>query len=51
LVIAIPLAILYLFFSMPFELRVFYELFPVVLLMVVNGLIRKKYLPLSCEER
>jgi len=51
LFIAIPLGILYLFFSMPFELRVFYELYPVVLLMVVNGLIRKKYLPLSCEER
>ena len=51
LLIAIPLGILYLFFSMPFELRVFYELYPVVLLMVVNGLIRKKYLPLSCEER
>jgi hypothetical protein len=51
LLITIPLGILYLFFSMPFEPRVFYELYPVVLLMVVNGLIRKKYLQLSCEER
>jgi hypothetical protein len=51
LLITIPLGILYLFFSMPFELRVFYELYPVVLLMVVNGFIRKKYLQLSCEER
>lgn len=50
LLIAIPLGILYLFFSMPFELRVFYELYPVVLLMVVNSLVRKKLIPLSCEE-
>jgi hypothetical protein len=50
LLIAIPLGILYLFFSMPFELRVFYELYPVALLMVVNGLVRKKLIPLSCEE-
>lgn len=50
LVIAIPLGILYLLFSVPFELRVFYELYPIVFLMLVNGLIREEYLPLKQEK-
>ena len=44
LVIVLPLGITYLFFGIPYEIRVYLEVFPVMLLLVAGGILRSSML-------